>query len=491
MLCIENMNITWDKKVLGVIDAQFYEGEISVITGTNGIGKTTLLYYLALLKTGTGKYQYHQQVIDLQSSQTHLFRYQYIYFLLQELSLYDDMILQDYLDMMAGKSSYDVPFPLNKKIKDFSLGEKQYLLLYGGYLQDKAIYLLDEPTSALDTHMKEKVLELLKQLKAKGKIIIIVTHDQELIQQSDCHYHFENKQLECIKKTISHHSLPLTPASICQKSLLKMRIHSLPFRYTFCFLMILTCFYFLIGSFVFQKEKSIQSKLVNSTRQNIIVSHLEKPDIQNINCQIEPYYLYQYQDYTFVKQAFPLTYKQKSIQLNNTTITYYENKDTCYIKKDYPLLEKHQVGYLITFDDPYVYPSLMRQLYAQYEIQNIQSLYMEKENRETLTMEKDVIVIFYRILLFGVTLLIVSFYFQKMQRYQIKYILIMTSLGIAYKNQFKLLFYEIIGMMLVSLMILYAYPIEWTILFIVVCINYLSLLCYFQKNFATIYRLYE
>ena len=491
MLCIENMNIKWDKKLLGVVNAQFYEGEISVITGTNGIGKTTLLYYLALLKTGTGKYQYHQQVIDLQSSQTHLFRYQYIYFLLQELSLYDDMILQDYLNMMAGKSPYDVPFPLNKRIKDFSLGEKQYLLLYGGYLQDKAIYLLDEPTSALDLQMKKKVLELLKQLKAKGKIIIIVTHDQELIQQSDCHYHFENKQLNCIKKTISHLSLSLTPSSLCNGYLLKMRMHSLSFRYTFCFLMILTSFYFFIGSFVFQKEKHIESQLINGTRQNIIVYHLEKPDIQNIHCQIEPYYLYQYQEYTFVKQAFPLAYEQKSIQLNDTTITYYENKDTCYIKENYPLLEKQQSGYLITFDDTYVYPSLMRQLYAQYEIQNVQSLYMEKENRETLKMEKDIIVVFYHVLLFGVTLLIVSFYFQKMQRYQIKYILIMKSLGIARKNQIKLLFYEIIGMMLVSFIILYSYKMEWLILLIVVSINYFSLLRYFQKDFAIMYRQLE
>lgn len=173
--------------------------------------------------------------------------------------------------------------------------------------------------------------------------------------------------------------------------------------------------------------------MINGTRQNIIVSRLEKPDIQNIHCQIEPYYLYKYQEYTFVKQAFPLAYEQKSIQLDDTTITYYENKDTCYIKEDYPLLEKQQSGYLITFDDTYVYPSLMRQLYAQYEIQDVQSLYMEKENRETLKMEKDIIVVFYHVLLFGVTLLIVSFYFQKMQRYQIKYILIMKLLGIARK----------------------------------------------------------
>lgn len=103
--------------------------------------------------------------------------------------------------------------------------------------------------------MKKKVIELLKQLKEKGKIIIIVTHDQELIQQSDCHYRFENKQLKCIKKTISHLSLSLTPSFLCNGYLLKMRMHSLPFRYTFCFLMILTSFYFFIGSFVFQKEK--------------------------------------------------------------------------------------------------------------------------------------------------------------------------------------------------------------------------------------------
>lgn len=48
-----------------------------------------------------------------------------------------------------------------------------------------------------------------------------------------------------------------------------------------------------------------------------------------------------------------------------------------------------------------------------------------------------------------------------------------------------------IGMMLVSFIILYSYKIEWLILLIVVSINYFSLLRYFQKDFAIMYRQVE
>lgn len=175
ILCIKNFDLIWNNRSFGKVSGCFYEGQITVIKGDNGVGKTTLLYQIALLKETKGEYIYNDTFIDIYNpSYTHQFRQQNIYMLLQELSLFDDMRLKDYLDLMKGNReySYDIMFPLNKRISDFSLGEKQYILIYGGFLQDKAIYLFDEPTSALDKNLKLKSFQLLKQLKERGKSLL-------------------------------------------------------------------------------------------------------------------------------------------------------------------------------------------------------------------------------------------------------------------------------------------------------------------------------
>lgn len=49
MLYVKDIDIAWNHHNLGKISGCFYEGQISLIVGDNGIGKTTLLYSLALL----------------------------------------------------------------------------------------------------------------------------------------------------------------------------------------------------------------------------------------------------------------------------------------------------------------------------------------------------------------------------------------------------------------------------------------------------------
>ena len=60
-------------------------------------------------------------------------------------------------------------------------GQKQRVAIASGIATDKEFILMDEPTSGLDyVHMKQ-VAEVMKKLKEKGKTLLVITHDNELI----------------------------------------------------------------------------------------------------------------------------------------------------------------------------------------------------------------------------------------------------------------------------------------------------------------------
>lgn len=75
---------------------------------------------------------------------------------------------------------------LNKFIEQnqVSEGQRQRLSLAFTLAMDKDVLLLDEPTSHLDRASKEIIIDTLKKL-AKEKIVLIITHDEELISTGD------------------------------------------------------------------------------------------------------------------------------------------------------------------------------------------------------------------------------------------------------------------------------------------------------------------
>ena len=60
-------------------------------------------------------------------------------------------------------------------------GQKQRLAVACAIASEREILLFDEPTSGLDYIHMEQTAQLLRELKAMGKTIIVVTHDSELI----------------------------------------------------------------------------------------------------------------------------------------------------------------------------------------------------------------------------------------------------------------------------------------------------------------------
>ena len=80
--------------------------------------------------------------------------------------------------------------------EDLSGGEEQRIAIARGMITDKSIILADEPTNSLDSENRKLVSSLLVKLANKyNKIVIVVSHDEYVINKGDIKLHFEDQKL--------------------------------------------------------------------------------------------------------------------------------------------------------------------------------------------------------------------------------------------------------------------------------------------------------
>ncbi|HEM4746131.1 TPA: ATP-binding cassette domain-containing protein, partial [Streptococcus suis] len=84
--------------------------------------------------------------------------------------------------------------------KDLSGGERQRVAIARALYNDPALILADEPTASLDSNRAFEVVELLaKEAKERNKSIIMVTHDQRMIEKCDKVYEMKDGVLTQIR----------------------------------------------------------------------------------------------------------------------------------------------------------------------------------------------------------------------------------------------------------------------------------------------------
>lgn len=88
----------------------------------------------------------------------------------------------------------------NKFPKDLSGGERQREAIARALYNDPALILADEPTASLDSNRAFEVVELLaKEAKERNKSIIMVTHDQRMIEKCDKVYEMKDGVLTQVR----------------------------------------------------------------------------------------------------------------------------------------------------------------------------------------------------------------------------------------------------------------------------------------------------
>lgn len=196
---IENASYSYVKSensVLNRLNLVVNDGEILVLLGLNGCGKTTLIKNIAgLLKLNDGFiYVNGKNIFEMSIKE----RSQNISYVSQRNANLDDVLVKDYLTFGFANDlkfyekpkvehlkkveeyaeRFRITHLLKKFINEISGGERQIVSICCAVLQNTPIVLLDEPTSALDLKNQNVVLSILSEIaKKENKTIILSSHN--------------------------------------------------------------------------------------------------------------------------------------------------------------------------------------------------------------------------------------------------------------------------------------------------------------------------
>ena len=164
------------------LNLTIYENEIFCILGGNGSGKTTTLGCAAgLLKPYSGTIRVFGKKLKEYKNQS-LYR-ECLALLPQDVQtvFLRNTVREELSD--AGADSLALPFDIShlygKHPYDCSGGEQQLVALAKVLATKPKLLLMDEPTKGLDAARKQTIIDILRQLKASGVTIVVVTHDVE------------------------------------------------------------------------------------------------------------------------------------------------------------------------------------------------------------------------------------------------------------------------------------------------------------------------
>ena len=193
-------------KALDKTNFEIEKGELAVIVGPSGAGKTTALNILGGMDTATkGKVIVdNKEISSLKEKQLIQYRREDIGFVFQFYNLVQNLTALENVELATQicKKPLDPKTILKKvgledRMKNFpsqlSGGEQQRVAIARAIAKNPKLLLCDEPTGALDYKTGKQILQLLQDTCRKEKMtVVIITHNQALTPMADRIIHFKN-----------------------------------------------------------------------------------------------------------------------------------------------------------------------------------------------------------------------------------------------------------------------------------------------------------
>lgn len=179
--------------VLGPVNLTLNRGELVFLAGGNGSGKTTLAKLLVgLYIPEGGEIRLDGAPVTDENREQYRSLFSVVF---SDFYLFGSLLgLRDpQLDARAGEHLALLQLSHKVQVKggelsstDLSQGQRKRLALLTAYLEDRPVYLFDEWAADQDPHFKEVFyLHLLPDLKARGKTVIVISHDDKYYYAAD------------------------------------------------------------------------------------------------------------------------------------------------------------------------------------------------------------------------------------------------------------------------------------------------------------------
>jgi ABC-type lipoprotein export system ATPase subunit len=191
------------EEILRDLSHSFPDGSTTAISGASGCGKSTLLFLLGLLATPTaGTVSLDGEVISGRSDPVaaHL-RSTKVGFVFQDAMLDASRTVLDNVTepavyagvtrSAARKAAFEllerfsVEHRADHRPGEISGGQAQRIALCRAFVNQPRIVLADEPTGNLDSMSATVVLDALTEAAHAGSIVVIVTHDDSIVERCD------------------------------------------------------------------------------------------------------------------------------------------------------------------------------------------------------------------------------------------------------------------------------------------------------------------
>lgn len=189
--------------VLKGIDLHIREGELVSIMGSSGSGKSTLLNIIGILDSyDQGDYYLAGTHIQrLNARKAAFFRNKHLGFVFQSFNLLpfknamENVALPLYYQQVGRRERNRIAMEYLERVGlaeramhlpgELSGGQKQRVSIARALIAKPQVILADEPTGALDSVTTDEVMDIFKSVNQTGKTIVIVTHEQEIAEQTD------------------------------------------------------------------------------------------------------------------------------------------------------------------------------------------------------------------------------------------------------------------------------------------------------------------
>ena len=195
LIKVENLQKAFgDVQVLKGVNAEIKKGDVMVVIGASGSGKSTFLRCLNLLEEPTGGSIYFEGVDITESSININVHRQKMGMVFQQFNLFPHMTVLKNMTLApikllkkSKKEAEETAMKLLERVglvdradaypSQLSGGQKQRIAIVRALCMEPEVMLFDEPTSALDPEMVGEVLEVMKQLAKDGMTMVVVTHE--------------------------------------------------------------------------------------------------------------------------------------------------------------------------------------------------------------------------------------------------------------------------------------------------------------------------